>query len=184
MNNDKYETRASKNKFTAEHNKQISDTIESAKWISWTGRPRSFYRTTESSYNLFIDTHSAAFFSTSSSYSATDRPTIYQLHAGDLPREPFDTTNRSYFLLLHNKCINGLWLHHQPKNERTTKIVYVSIIMRREGGGGSFSVLTWRMEMQLSECLFHWMPAQPATLDNWPLHLIYSSSSSCGYFIW
>lgn len=119
MNNDKYETRASKNKFTAEHNKQISDTIESAKWISWTGRPRSFYRTTESSYNVFIDTHSAAFFSTSSSYSATDRPTIYQLHAGDLPREPFDTTNRSYFLLLHNKCINGLWLHHQPTEERT-----------------------------------------------------------------
>lgn len=36
--------------------------------------------------------------------------------------------NRSYFLLLHNKCINdllvGCW--------RTTKIVYVSTIMRRQ----------------------------------------------------
>lgn len=42
--------------------------------------------------------------------------------------------NRSYFLLLHNKCINdllvGCW--------RTTQIVYVSTIMRRQCSGCLF----------------------------------------------
>lgn len=37
--------------------------------------------------------------------------------------------NRSYFLLLHNKCINDLLV----MGWRTTKIVYVSNIMRRLG---------------------------------------------------